>query len=144
VPRYLCLHRAGVIVHPDGHATLDFGRSPAVVDRFERLDRRAQMHDRDSRKQDRDRAALDVTEQGGPPAADRVHDRADIIHTVLGAAAADLAIRDTSAAAVENDGAGEARETPQMSAVARVVRVPVDVGRQARNDTLSIGPSPKT
>jgi len=85
-----------------------------------------------------------MTEQRGPPAADRVHDRADIVHAILGAAAADLAIRDTSAAAVENDGAGEARETPQMSAVARVVRVPVDVGRQARNDTLSIGPSPKT
>jgi len=36
--RYLCLHRAGVIVHPDGYATLDVGRSPAVVDRFTRLD----------------------------------------------------------------------------------------------------------
>ena len=37
--RYLCLHRAGVIVRPDGYATLDVGRSPAVVERFERLDR---------------------------------------------------------------------------------------------------------
>jgi hypothetical protein len=36
--RYLCLHRAGVIVRPDGYATLDVGRSPAVVDRFTRLD----------------------------------------------------------------------------------------------------------
>jgi hypothetical protein len=37
--RALCLQRAGVIVRPDGYATLDVGRSPAVVDRFTRLDR---------------------------------------------------------------------------------------------------------
>ena len=37
--RYLCLHRAGVIVRPDGYATLDVGSAPAVVDRFKRLDR---------------------------------------------------------------------------------------------------------
>jgi hypothetical protein len=37
--RYLCLQRAGVIVRPDGYATLDVGASPAVVDRFTRLDR---------------------------------------------------------------------------------------------------------
>ena len=36
--RYLCLHRAGVIVRPAGYATLEVGRSPAVVDRFSRLD----------------------------------------------------------------------------------------------------------
>ncbi len=38
--RYLCLQRAGVIVRPDGYATLDVGRSAAVVDRFTYLDRR--------------------------------------------------------------------------------------------------------
>jgi hypothetical protein len=37
--RYRCLHRAGVLIRPDGYATLDVGRSPAVVDRFTRLDR---------------------------------------------------------------------------------------------------------
>lgn len=37
--RYVCLHRAGVIVRPDGYATLDVGCSPAVADRFRRLDR---------------------------------------------------------------------------------------------------------
>jgi hypothetical protein len=37
--RYLCLHRAGVIVRPDGYATLDVGPAPAVADRFKRLDR---------------------------------------------------------------------------------------------------------
>ena len=37
--RYLCLHRAGVLVRPDGYATLDVGPAPAVVDRFKRLDR---------------------------------------------------------------------------------------------------------
>ena len=33
-----CLHRAGVIVPPDGCATLHVGLSPAVVDRFTCLD----------------------------------------------------------------------------------------------------------
>jgi hypothetical protein len=37
--RALCLQRAGVLVHPHGRATLDVGRVPAVVERFERLDR---------------------------------------------------------------------------------------------------------
>lgn len=37
--RALCLQRAGIIVRPDGYATLDVGPSPAVVDRFTRLDR---------------------------------------------------------------------------------------------------------
>jgi hypothetical protein len=37
--RYVCLHRAAVIVRPDGYATLDVGPTPAVVDRFKRLDR---------------------------------------------------------------------------------------------------------
>jgi transposase len=37
--RYLCLHRAGVIVRPDVYATLDAGSTPAVADRFTRLDR---------------------------------------------------------------------------------------------------------
>ena len=37
--RYLCFHRAGVIVRPGGYATLDVGPAPAVVDRFKRLDR---------------------------------------------------------------------------------------------------------
>lgn len=37
--RYLCFDRAGVLLHPDGYATLDVGRAPAVVDRFQRLDR---------------------------------------------------------------------------------------------------------
>ena len=36
--RFAFLQRAGVIVHPDGYATLDVGRSPAVVERFRRLD----------------------------------------------------------------------------------------------------------
>jgi len=38
--RYLCLQRAGVIVRPDGCATLEVGRSRAVVERFTHLDRR--------------------------------------------------------------------------------------------------------
>jgi hypothetical protein len=37
--RYLCLHRAGALVRPDGYPTLDVGCSPGVVDRFRRLDR---------------------------------------------------------------------------------------------------------
>lgn len=37
--RALCLQRAGLIVRPGGYATLDVGPSPAVRDRFERLDR---------------------------------------------------------------------------------------------------------
>ena len=37
--RALCLQRAGVIVRPGGYATLDVGCSPAVLDRFTRLDR---------------------------------------------------------------------------------------------------------
>ena len=37
--RYLYLHRAGVLVRPDGHPTLDVGCSPAVAQRFRRLDR---------------------------------------------------------------------------------------------------------
>ena len=37
--RYLCLHRAGVLLRPSGAATLDVGRAPAVRDRFEALDR---------------------------------------------------------------------------------------------------------
>jgi hypothetical protein len=37
--RYLCLNRAGVIFRPDGYATLDVGCSPAVAERFRRLDR---------------------------------------------------------------------------------------------------------
>jgi hypothetical protein len=37
--RYQYLHRAGVIVHPDGRPTLDVGCSPAVAGRFKRLDR---------------------------------------------------------------------------------------------------------
>ena len=37
--RALCLQRAGVLVHPHGRATLDVGPSPAVAERFERLDR---------------------------------------------------------------------------------------------------------
>jgi hypothetical protein len=36
--RFTCLQRAGVIVHPNGYATLDVGRSPAVAERFRRLD----------------------------------------------------------------------------------------------------------
>lgn len=36
---YLCLHRAAVIVRPDGYATLDVGPTPAVAERFKRLDR---------------------------------------------------------------------------------------------------------
>jgi len=36
--RFTCLQRAGVIVHPDGYGTLDVGPSPAVVERFRRLD----------------------------------------------------------------------------------------------------------
>lgn len=37
--RFTCIQRAGVIVRPDGYATLDVGRSPGVVERFRRLDR---------------------------------------------------------------------------------------------------------
>ena len=37
--RYLCFARAGVLLYPDGYATLDVGPAPAVVDRFKRLDR---------------------------------------------------------------------------------------------------------
>jgi hypothetical protein len=37
--RYLCLHRARVIVRPDRYATLDVGPTPAVADRFKRIDR---------------------------------------------------------------------------------------------------------
>jgi hypothetical protein len=37
--RALCLQRAGILVKPEGRATLDVGTSPAVAERFERLDR---------------------------------------------------------------------------------------------------------
>jgi predicted pyridoxine 5'-phosphate oxidase superfamily flavin-nucleotide-binding protein len=37
--RYLCFGRAGVLLYPDGYATLDVGPTPAVADRFKRLDR---------------------------------------------------------------------------------------------------------
>jgi hypothetical protein len=37
--RALCLQRAGVLAHPQGRATLDVGPSPAVAERFDRLDR---------------------------------------------------------------------------------------------------------
>ena len=37
--RALCLQRAGVVVQPQGRATLDVGTASAVVERFERLDR---------------------------------------------------------------------------------------------------------
>jgi hypothetical protein len=37
--RFGLLQRAGVIVHPDGYATLDVGRSPAVAERFKQIDR---------------------------------------------------------------------------------------------------------
>ena len=37
--RYLCFGRAGVLVYPDGYATLDVGPASAVADRFKRLDR---------------------------------------------------------------------------------------------------------
>jgi hypothetical protein len=37
--RALCLQRAGVLAHPQGRATLDVGPSPAVAERFGRLDR---------------------------------------------------------------------------------------------------------
>ena len=37
--RYLCFGRAGILVYPDGHGTLDVGTAPAVADRFKRLDR---------------------------------------------------------------------------------------------------------
>lgn len=36
--RFTCLQRAGVIVHPNGYATLDVGRSPALAERLRRLD----------------------------------------------------------------------------------------------------------
>jgi hypothetical protein len=37
--RALCLQRAGLLTHPHGRATLDVGLSPAVAERYERLDR---------------------------------------------------------------------------------------------------------
>jgi hypothetical protein len=37
--RALCLQRAGVLVHPQGRASVDVGPAPAVADRFKRLDR---------------------------------------------------------------------------------------------------------
>ena len=37
--RALCFQRAGVLVQPQGRATLDVGPAPAVAERFERLDR---------------------------------------------------------------------------------------------------------
>jgi hypothetical protein len=37
--RYLCFGRAGVLLYPDGYATLDVGPAPAVANRFKRLDR---------------------------------------------------------------------------------------------------------
>jgi hypothetical protein len=37
--RFTCLQRAGIIVRPDGYATLDVGRSPVVAERFQRLGR---------------------------------------------------------------------------------------------------------
>jgi hypothetical protein len=37
--RYLCLHRAGALVRPDGYPILDVGRAPGVIDPFKRLDR---------------------------------------------------------------------------------------------------------
>jgi hypothetical protein len=37
--RALCLQRAGLLTHPHGCATLDVGLSPAVAERYERLDR---------------------------------------------------------------------------------------------------------
>src|SRR5713226_1211078 len=37
--RALCLQRAGLLVHPQGNATLDVGPAVAVAERFERLDR---------------------------------------------------------------------------------------------------------
>jgi hypothetical protein len=38
--RYQFLHRAGLITHPDGYATLDVGCSPAVANRFRAVDQR--------------------------------------------------------------------------------------------------------
>lgn len=37
--RALCLQRAGILAHPQGRAILDVGPSPAVAERFARLDR---------------------------------------------------------------------------------------------------------
>jgi hypothetical protein len=37
--RALCFQRAGLLTHPHGRTTLDVGLSPAVAERFERLDR---------------------------------------------------------------------------------------------------------
>lgn len=37
--RALCFQRAGLLTHPQGCATLDVGLSPAVAERFQRLDR---------------------------------------------------------------------------------------------------------
>jgi hypothetical protein len=37
--RALCFQRAGLLAHPQGRATLDVGPSPAVAERFQRLDR---------------------------------------------------------------------------------------------------------
>jgi hypothetical protein len=36
--RYLCLYCAGLIVRPDGSATLDVGPTAAVAERFKRLE----------------------------------------------------------------------------------------------------------
>ena len=37
--RYLYLHRAGLVLHPDGRPTLDVGSSPAVRHRFQNVER---------------------------------------------------------------------------------------------------------
>jgi Transposase DDE domain group 1 len=37
--RALCFQRAGVLVQPQGRATLDVGSAPAIAERFKRLDR---------------------------------------------------------------------------------------------------------
>ena len=37
--RFAFPQRAGAIAHPDGYATLDVGRSPAVAERFRQIDR---------------------------------------------------------------------------------------------------------
>lgn len=37
--RYRCFGRAGVLVYPEGYATLDVGPAPAVADRSKCLDR---------------------------------------------------------------------------------------------------------
>ena len=38
--RYKWINRAGVLVHPDGYATLDVGSSPEMKNRFTELDTR--------------------------------------------------------------------------------------------------------